>query len=151
VGNRVAFNDTLTGDTNANKLDGGLGNDLLNGGGGNDTLVGGFGDDTYVVASTTGYTVMENGGQGTDTVQTNVTYNLSALASLANIENLTLTGTDAINGTGNSANNTIIGNAAVNSLIGANGNDVLDGFLTVMTSLTSTPNSKRAVKAKKAI
>ncbi|GAB6142468.1 hypothetical protein JCM14076_31980 [Methylosoma difficile] len=121
------FNDTLTGDANANKIDGGLGNDLISGGGGNDTLSGGFGDDTYIVGSTIGYTIVENGGQGTDTIKTDVTYNLSAYASLANIENLTLTGTNAVNGTGNAASNTLIGNSASNILTGQNGNDFLDG------------------------
>jgi Ca2+-binding RTX toxin-like protein len=121
------FNDTLTGDVNANKIEGGLGNDLLNGGGGNDTLSGGFGDDTYIVTSTTGYTIVETGGQGTDTINTDISYNLSAYSSLANIENLTLTGTNAVNGTGNAANNTLIGNSASNILTGQNGNDILDG------------------------
>ena len=44
-----------------------------------------------------------------------------------NLENLTLTGTTAINGTGNSLNNRITGNAANNTLIGGAGNDTLDG------------------------
>ena len=37
--------DTLTGDGEANKLDGGMGKDTLMGGGGADMLVGGMGDD----------------------------------------------------------------------------------------------------------
>jgi Ca2+-binding RTX toxin-like protein len=41
--------------------------------------------------------------------------------------NLTLTGTDAINGTGNASDNIITGNSANNSLSGAGGNDTLDG------------------------
>jgi len=122
-----SFDDTLTGDANANKIEGGIGNDLIVGGGGNDTLAGGFGDDTYFVTSTTGYMIVENSGQGTDTISTNVTFNLSAFSSLANIENLTLTGTDLINGTGNAANNTIVGNASANILTGQNGNDTLNG------------------------
>ena len=39
-------NDTLTGDTQANRLDGGIGNDNVNGGLGGDSLVGGAGSDT---------------------------------------------------------------------------------------------------------
>ena len=49
------YNDTLTGDGNANVLQGGLGNDVLNGGGGDDVLIGGKGDDTLT------------GGPGADT------------------------------------------------------------------------------------
>jgi Ca2+-binding RTX toxin-like protein len=39
-------NDTLTGDAQANRLDGGVGNDSVNGGLGSDSLVGGAGSDT---------------------------------------------------------------------------------------------------------
>src|SRR6185503_1900225 len=45
----------------------------------------------------------------------------------ANTEALSLTGTLAINGTGNALNNSIGGNGANNSLNGANGNDALNG------------------------
>ncbi|WP_236721457.1 Calx-beta domain-containing protein [Trichormus sp. NMC-1] len=40
-----------------------------------------------------------------------------------NVENLTLTGTTAINGTGNASNNVLTGNSANNTLTGLNGND----------------------------
>ncbi|MDM3844272.1 MAG: hypothetical protein PT116_04310, partial [Aphanizomenon gracile PMC638.10] len=71
-----------------------------------DTLIGGTGDDIYIVDSTTD-TITENASAGTDTIQSSVTY---TIASLANVENLTLTGTTAINGTGNAGNNVITGN-----------------------------------------
>ncbi|MEH2281812.1 MAG: hypothetical protein V7K90_10875 [Nostoc sp.] len=45
----------------------------------------------------------------------------------AYLENLILTGTSAINGTGNSLNNTITGNSANNQLNGGAGNDILVG------------------------
>ena len=41
----------------------------------------------------------------------------------ANIENLTLTGTTAINGTGNRLDNILIGNSGANLLTGGAGND----------------------------
>ena len=44
-----------------------------------------------------------------------------------NVENLTLTGATAINGTGNASNNVIAGNSAANVLTGNDGNDVLSG------------------------
>jgi serralysin len=51
-----------------------------------------------------------------------LTYTLAA-----DLENLTLTGTASINGTGNSLNNFLIGNSADNILNGADGNDYLEG------------------------
>ena len=51
--------------------------------------------------------------QGIDLVQASVTCTLGS-----NLENLTLTGSGAINGTGNSAANVLIGNGAVNTLTG---------------------------------
>jgi REP element-mobilizing transposase RayT len=45
----------------------------------------------------------------------------------SNLENLTLTGTTAINGTGNESANTIQGNSGANSLNGGAGNDTLRG------------------------
>ena len=76
-------------------------------------MVGGIGDDTFVVDSTIDV-VTEVAGQGTDTVQASVS--ITSLAS--NVENLVLTGTSAINGTGNSSANTITGNVAANTLSG---------------------------------
>ena len=112
-----AANDALLGGAGADWLDGGTGNDTLDGGTGADTMIGGAGNDLYVVDGI-GDTVMEQAGQGTDTVQNSLTYTLGA-----NVENLTLTGSAAINGTGNALNNTLIGNWAANVLTGGSGND----------------------------
>lgn len=116
-----AGNDTLNGQAGNDSLNGGAGNDSLNGGTGNDTMVGGLGDDTYVVDSATDV-VTEAANEGTDLVQSSVTFTLAN-----NVENLTLTGTTAINGTGNALNNVLTGNSAVNTLTGGAGNDTLDG------------------------
>lgn len=116
------MNNLLTGNSANNTLNGGAGDDILNGGAGTDTLIGGIGNDIYVVDSTTD-TITENTNEGTDTVQSSVTYTLTN----ANLENLTLTGTSAINGTGNALSNMIIGNSAVNTLTGGAGDDWLDG------------------------
>ncbi|WP_436835125.1 putative Ig domain-containing protein [Acinetobacter pittii] len=114
-------NDTLTGQAGNDILYGQAGNDTLNGGTGNDTMYGGKGDDTYIVDSTADV-ISESVNEGTDTVQSSVTYTL-----VNNVENLTLTGTTAINGTGNALNNVIVGNSAINTLNGGAGDDYLNG------------------------
>ena len=111
----------LVGNAGANTLTGLDGNDSLDGGLGNDTLAGGAGDDLYVVDSS-GDVVTELAGEGTDTVQSSVTYVLDDT-----VENLTLTGTDAINATGNGTANVLVGNDGANTIWGLQGNDTLDG------------------------
>jgi Ca2+-binding RTX toxin-like protein len=118
-----AGNNILTGNTANNTLNGGDGNDTLNGGTGNDTLIGGLGNDVYQVDSTTDV-ITENANEGTDTIQSSVTF---SLATFPNIENLTLTGSSVIDGTGNTANNSLTGNTANNTLNGGDGNDTLNG------------------------
>ncbi|PZO43291.1 MAG: hypothetical protein DCF19_04900 [Pseudanabaena frigida] len=107
-------NDFLYGYAGNDKLYGESGNDLLDGGEGIDTLVGGTGNDLYIVDTTTD-TITEKSYEGTDTIQSSITF---SLANLPNLENLTLTGTTAIDGTGNSASNFIRGNEGNNTLIG---------------------------------
>jgi Ca2+-binding RTX toxin-like protein len=86
-------------------------------------MVGGLGDDTYGVDST-GDVIVEKAAEGTDTVQSSIGF---SLALLPNLENLTLIGGAAINGTGNALANIITGNAANNVLTGAAGDDTLIG------------------------
>ncbi|MBX4929980.1 M10 family metallopeptidase C-terminal domain-containing protein [Rhizobium binae] len=106
-------------------LSGGAGNDTLDGGQGADSLTGGTGDDIFVVRDT-GDTVIENAGEGIDTVQTYLTgYTLGA-----NIENLTYHGPWAFGfvGTGNDLDNLITGGGAADTLSGGAGDDTLDGW-----------------------
>ncbi len=110
-------NDTLFGLGGDDILSGGAGNDILDGGIGADRMTGGTGNDLYAVDNLSDV-VVEQAGQGTDTVQTSLTYVLGA-----NLENLILTGSFAVNGTGNSLNNILTGNSAVNVLTGGAGND----------------------------
>ena len=127
-------NDDFTGDNTNNILNGTAGNDILsglagndtlNGGGGIDILIGGLGNDTYVVDTVTDV-ITELSSEGTDTIESSVTF---SLANLAQIENLTLTGTGNLNGTGNTQNNVMRGNSGNNILNGGAGIDQLTGGL----------------------
>jgi serralysin len=113
-------NDELFGQNGNDSLEGGDGNDTLNGGAGADTLFGGFGNDLYLVDDV-GDVASEVAG-GIDTVEASVSHILQL-----NIENLTLTGSGDLNGTGNVLENTIIGNDGNNVIDGGAGNDTLNG------------------------
>ena len=119
--NGRAGNDTLNGGSGNDTLNGGSGNDTLNGGSGNDSLIGGTGNDTYVVDSTSD-TVTENSSEGTDLIQSYISYSASN-----NVENLTLMGSGNISGNGNSLDNTLTGNSGNNTLTGGTGHDTLIG------------------------
>ena len=113
--------DTLTGTAGADILKGLAGNDILDGGAGADSMYGGAGNDTYIVDNV-GDKVIETANNGTDLVKASVSFTLGSY-----VENLLLTGTAAINGTGNALANTITGNAGDNILKGMAGNDTIDG------------------------
>jgi Ca2+-binding RTX toxin-like protein len=83
-----------------------MGDNVLDGKSGADVLVGGAGNDIYVVDNGAD-SVIERANEGNDIVQASVSYTLSE-----NIENLILTGLEAINGTGNRFDNHLQGNLA---------------------------------------
>lgn len=117
------LSNAITGNANNNALSGLGGNDSLNGGAGDDTLTGGSGNDSYTVDSSADV-VTETSTLVTeiDTVSSSVSWSLGS-----NLEKLTLLGTAALNGTGNSLNNTLTGNTAANVLNGGTGNDTFYG------------------------
>ncbi|KQV46299.1 hypothetical protein ASC95_27250 [Pelomonas sp. Root1217] len=118
-----AYDNLLIGGSGANTLSGGDGNDTLDGGTGTDTLVGGKGDDSYIVDATADV-ITEAAGEGIDSVSSSATYSLSLSTS---VENLTLTGSNAINATGNALGNVLIGNSGANRIDGGGGADTMTG------------------------
>jgi hypothetical protein len=111
------------------KLFGGLGNDLLDGMAGADMMFGGAGSDRYRIDNIGDVISEDENGDGvddggTDLVESSVTYTLGAF-----FENLTLTGTNAIDGSGNELANKINGNGAANIISGGGGKDTLTGDL----------------------
>jgi trimeric autotransporter adhesin len=132
IGN--SLDNALTGNSGVNTLTGGAGNDTLNGLAGADKLLGGSGNDTYVVDNT-GDAITENSNEGTDAVNASITFTLAA-----NVENLTLIGSSAINGTGNASGNAFVGNSANNTLTGNAGDDTLNGAAGADSLLGGTGN-----------
>ena len=118
-------NDELSGGAGADSLLGGEGDDTLSGGTGTNQLTGGAGNDVYIVESVTDV-ITENAGGGTDEVRTALAVlNLSAIA---NIENVTYTGTGDARLTGTDGDNSITGGAGNDTLNGGLGNDTLLGL-----------------------
>ena len=116
-------NDSINGLAGTDTLDGRAGNDTLDGGLGADTMIGGTGDDLFFVDDAGDVTIEQQGGlNGIDTVHASVSHTLSAW-----VNNLTLIGGSAIDGTGNEIDNVLTGNGAANALSGDGGNDTLWG------------------------
>lgn len=119
-----------TGNALGNVLTGNPADNVLDGGAGADTMRGMRGNDVYIVDNV-GDVVDESFAGGfadVDTVQSSLSFSLaSATAVLGAVENLTLTGSAAITGTGNALDNVLTGNSAANTLTGGDGDDTLIG------------------------
>ena len=116
-------NDTLIGNDVRNILTSNAGNDTLDGGGAADRMVGGTGNDIYIVENSRDE-VVENAGEGSDTVRTSVDFQL-----VANVEKLVYTGTGPVNLTGNGLDNLVDGASATGRVVanGGAGNDQVYG------------------------
>lgn len=101
-------------------------NDFLYGGG-PDTLVGLQGDDTYVIYSAAD-TVVENGGEGRDTILTFANYTLGAGISVETLSTATNADTATLSLTGNALSQIVVGNYGSNTLDGGGGGDALIGL-----------------------
>lgn len=108
-------NDTLYGLGGTDTLYGSDGNDLLDGGAGADEMRGGKGSDTYIVDDL-GDTIIDDGYaessvQDVNAVKASVNFTLGD-----NLQELYLTGTADLDGTGNGESNVLVGNAGNNVL-----------------------------------
>ena len=108
-----------TGNTTSNVIHGNAGNNIIDGGIGGDILLGRTGNDIYFVDSSTDY-VIEKLNEGIDEVNSSINYTLTV-----NVENLTLIGSNSINGTGNELGNILAGNSSDNILDGGTGEDTV--------------------------
>jgi Ca2+-binding RTX toxin-like protein len=133
-----SFKDSLRGNDLSNLIEGGAGDDNLLGVDGNDTLDGGTGndhmqgmrdDDTYIVDSAGDY-IVEDAGNGIDTIIASVSYALEyaeveVMQAASGIAPINLTGnrytTTLI---GNEGSNVLDGRGAANQMHGGGGNDV---------------------------
>ncbi len=113
--------DQLFGGGSAVHLLGGAGDDKLVAKAGGDVLEGGTGNDLFLINGA-GEIVVENPGEGTDKVQSTISYTLGA-----NVEQLVLTGGGNLSGTGNELGNLINGAGGANVLSGLDGDDKLYG------------------------
>ncbi|MCW1244556.1 retention module-containing protein [Pseudomonas sp. SAICEU22] len=122
------FNDTLTGNSAGNHIDGGLGHDVLNGGGGDDTLIGGLGNNILTGGNGADTFQWQAGNSGHDVI-TDFTPGLDKLdlsqllqgensssASLDDYLHFTVTGTGA----------SVITSIDVSSIAGATPNQTID-------------------------
>ncbi|MFD1332455.1 calcium-binding protein [Methylopila musalis] len=115
-------NDKLYGGDGDDWLEGGSGDDWLEGGAGKDWLLGGAGNDTYVIDDINDV-IREGLLEGVDHVLTSISFSTGTQY----IENVTLTGSAAIDVTGNALDNVLTGNSAANRIDGARGADRMIG------------------------
>ena len=118
--------DDLFGDDGDDRLFGGAGGDFLDGNLGADAMFGGAGDDRYIVDNA-GDTVREDDGAGTDPGGRDAVYSSTSFVLPQFVEEVWLTGSAPINGTGNGLANYMNGSQAANVLSGLDGADTLHG------------------------
>lgn len=141
------YDDTLTGDANANDIQGLDGADTIDGKGGADRISAGDGDDRVNVTAAGALTI--DGGAGVDTIDVSAdtaAHNLNLASGVTsggmidaawvlNFENAlmgsgndTVTGTDAANSiSGGAGNDVLYGGLGTDTLQGGDGNDTLYG------------------------
>jgi len=123
-----SFADTLTGNDEANEINGAAGDDILNGGGDTNTLIGGLGNDTFI--SSDGNNFFDGGAGGGDLID----YSGSFEGVDVGVNSGgSFSGGDAAGDshravehlTGSAFADTLTGNSLINILTGGDGDDVL--------------------------
>ncbi len=134
----LGLNASITGNGQANELEGGDGNDTIDGAGGNDVLRGGAGNDNMkggggndIMAGNAGNDTID-GGEGFDIASYNTaTSRVVVLLGTESPQDTQGGGIDALIGIegvrGSAFNDTLVGNAQANTLIGDGGDDFLSG------------------------
>jgi len=132
--------ESITGNKGANIINGNGGNDIINGRAGADTMNGGAGDDTIFVDNI-GDVVVEAVGEGTnDRVATNISYTLAAGAEIELFTTTSSGGASALDLTGNTFAQTIIGNAlAEQTLSRASAVMTSTGYIILLTRSSKGP------------
>jgi Ca2+-binding RTX toxin-like protein len=120
----TAASEVIAGTAWADVLRGLEGDDLIKGGSGADLMVGGPGDDIFEVDNV-GDAVMEQAGEGHDTIISNL--NFYSLGGTPNVEELIFTGIGNFTGVGGSGDDKLKGGNGDDTLIGNGGSDILDG------------------------
>jgi Ca2+-binding RTX toxin-like protein len=137
-------NETLSGTNLNNRIYAGTGNDTLIGTGTNDTLVagasadtliGGSGNETFVINNVADV-ITASANAASNSIFSSVSYVMPA-----NVQNLTLTGSDNLTATGNTISNVITGNAGFDNLIAGSGDATLIAGSGVATLTGGTGNN----------
>lgn len=149
------YDDTITGDAAANKLEGGAGNDTIDGGDGDDVIYGAWVTDTGPLGTANpGPQADElNGGAGNDTITTNYlfsplldagsivhgdggndTINVGSATAYGDDGNDTVTGTQGYYIDGGSGNDTFILNG-IGEVEGGDGSDTYQVFTTAIVQI----------------
>lgn len=119
-------NDSGFGGAGSDQLWGATGNQTLDGGTGADVMMGGIGSDTYYVDDARDV-VMEDAGEGFDTVFASASYRLEAGVEIDWMRADPRAGKSALSLTGNEFDQLMEGNDGANTLTGAGGDDRLAG------------------------
>jgi Ca2+-binding RTX toxin-like protein len=129
---------SLSGNTLANSIVGGSGNDTLsNGGGGTDTLVGGTGANTYIISSARD-SITDSGSESI--IRSAVGLNLGS-SLISGVSNLVYTGTAGASLAGSSNSDSIVGGSGNDTLSdGGGGSDTLVGGAGANTYIVTSTN-----------
>ncbi len=126
VMNGLDGNDKMFGLGGGDQMKGDAGNDKLDGGTGADQMSGGSGDDTFIVDDA-GDKVVEFANEGTDTINTSVSFALAASSWIETLQTTLASGSAAIDLTGNGIGQIFVGNNGANILDGRGGADTMTG------------------------